>query len=313
MGVIDGMASAGFCHYVSTPFGQSGSGMAIFSKYEIKTIDFIDWFDWTGQNSDTLVDPEATADKGVMYAKIEKDGENYHVFNTHTQSNSVREHHDTRLGQYIKIREFASELELPPTELILFGGDFNENKYKENNNQRYYRGMLEELHAVEPKVEGNLQYSLSTSENPFLASLWGAQSFEQLLDYVLVSRHGKTPRNSHCEILKPQWPQDCGTAECMLSDHFPYTCTFEGTASTAEIPGYNCDTDKNYVGETECFSCPRHNVNSAQACANLCDAQAGCTIFVHNKYGACYLKADKTAIINDDPVHQTVSCQKAHR
>mmetsp|Transcript_134377 Transcript_134377/g.258616 ORF Transcript_134377/g.258616 Transcript_134377/m.258616 type:complete len:225 (+) Transcript_134377:1-675(+) len=223
------MAAAGFCHYVSTPFGQTGSGMAIFSKYEIKNWNFIDWFDWTGEG-DRLLDPEATADKGVMYAKIEKDGENYHIFDTHTQSNSMREHHDTRLGQYRKIQQFAKSLKLNPTELILFGGDFNEDKYKHGNQQKYYKEMLEELHAVEPELKTNLKDSLSTDANPFLANLWAGtrtEHFVELLDYILVSTEGKQPRTSYCQILKPQWPKDCSKAECMLSDHFPNTCTFE--------------------------------------------------------------------------------------
>jgi endonuclease/exonuclease/phosphatase family metal-dependent hydrolase len=230
--VIDGMAAAGFCHYVATPFGADGSGMAIFSKYPMTKIDFLDWFDWTGENSETSWDPEAVADKGVMYAKIEKDGENYHVFDTHTQSDSLGDAHQTRITQFAKIRDFANHfLGDSTSELILFGGDFNENKYPHDlKKAEYYGTMLQELQAVEPTVVGNLKYSYDTEENPLLASLWEekypGQSWRELLDYVLVSKRGKQPHESHCEIIKAQWPTDCNQQNCMLSDHFPNSCTF---------------------------------------------------------------------------------------
>ena len=43
----DGMAEAGFCHYVMTE-RSSGSGLAIFSKHPIENADFSDWFDAFG-------------------------------------------------------------------------------------------------------------------------------------------------------------------------------------------------------------------------------------------------------------------------
>lgn len=137
--VIDGMAAAGFCHYVSTPFDGDGSGLAIFSKHRINAFDFIDWFDWTGTGSTTLPDFEALADKGVMYARIKKDGQNYHIFNTHTQSSSWLDYHYVRKLQYEKIREFAKRVTgFAPGELILYAGDFNEDK----NKTQYYEEML---------------------------------------------------------------------------------------------------------------------------------------------------------------------------
>lgn len=226
--VIDGMAAAGFCHYVSTPFDQDGSGMATFSKHPIKTFDFVDWFDWSGQNSKTHYDLEALADKGVMYAQIEKHGHKYHVFNTHTQSNSNGDQHEIRMGQYTTIKKFAQRA--PRNELILFGGDFNEDKFNKKNGPKYFKEMLQELDAEEPKYRGNLKYTLDEIENEILQDLWAwdnlKEKFRERLDYVLISNRGKKPRESYCEILKPQWPKNCAAKECMLSDHFPNTCTF---------------------------------------------------------------------------------------
>merc|ERR1740121_1233596 len=246
--VIDGMAEAGFCHYVATPFGVHGSGLAIFSKHSIDMIDFIDWFDKTGPNSEAPVDPESLwADKGVMYARIKKDDENYHVFNTHTQSDSLRswglDTHRVRLGQFSKMRTFVEKkVGWASIELVLLSGDFNEDK----KNTQFYEDMMGILYAGEPVVKGKYRYTYDTSKNPFLNNVrvalfkrawrWIKQFFwpasktdkvQEFLDYVLVSRRGKQPRKAHCEILKPQWPKDCGEENCMVSDHFPNTCTFE--------------------------------------------------------------------------------------
>jgi len=96
------------------------------------------------------------------------------------------------------------------------------------------------LHAIEPEMKGYLQDSLDTSENPMLASLWPGEKFKELLDYVFVSNsnQGKRPQphEMHCDILKPQWPKDCmqqngPNKKCMLSDHFPNSCTFESSAT----------------------------------------------------------------------------------
>ena len=226
--IITAMTNVGFCHYVSNAFEKDGSGLQIFSKYPLEHADLIDFYDLIGSNSESSLDPEALgADKGIMYATVTKDGQVYHLANTHTLSNSIRENHPARMGQYEMMREFVKEKNPGADEMVFYGGDMNENKYSLHVGDEYYKNMLDELDAIEPAVEGDQQYSYDTLKNPIPAS-FQEEDWEELLDYVLYSAKHREPTGSSCEILIPTWPQDCGTGfECMISDHFPVVCTFE--------------------------------------------------------------------------------------
>jgi exonuclease III len=227
-----GMAAAGFCHYVTTSKGQTGSGLAIYSKFPIDYIDFVDWFDVFGVGESTYAtNAEAYADKGVLYARILKQDRLIHVFDTHTQSNSRGDEHKVRMTQFEMMRNFIVKQNIPEDQLILLGGDFNEDKYYPNPEDlsppfegRYYKEMLHELDASAFPIQGSNIHTQSTEQNPFLAEMWVGteyESFKELLDYVLAFKQGMTPADtSSCEILIPMDPQDG-----MLSDHFPMTCT----------------------------------------------------------------------------------------
>lgn len=224
--LIEGMTGAGYCHYISNIYERNGSGLQIFSKYPLEDADFFDYFDLFGPNSDTFLHPEATTDRGVMYAKVTKDGRNYHVANTHTVSTSLGEQQEAREKQYEEIKLFIQEKDIPVDELVVYGGDMNENKF---DHEKYwqYEVMLEKTEAFEPEhPEGSQQFSYDTLMNPIPAS-FQEEDFEELLDYVLVSNNHGQPEESSCEVLVAQYPEDCGGGmECMLSDHFPVLCSF---------------------------------------------------------------------------------------
>jgi len=233
--IIKGMTDAGFCHYVMNFQGTLGSGLAIFSKWPIDSIDFVDFFDLTGNGDNPGFNPEAFADKGVMYAKVNKGGKIYHAFNTHTQSDSLGDGHEIRMVQYLRIREFVEDLNIPVAEIALMGGDFNEDQW--HHGGKYYRTMLEEIRADEVQMRGPIKYTQNTEKNKLLKGLWEGdakwETYRHTLDFIFPYHNGeggvehKTPDDtSFCEILIPQWPAGCNDAECMLSDHFPMTCNF---------------------------------------------------------------------------------------
>ena len=95
----------------------------------------------------------------------------------------------------------------------------NENKYTHDVTSleitQYYLNMLRELGAVEPEVLGDQQFSYDTVKNPIPRSFQD-HTYQELLDFVLVSTEYSQPTQSSCEILTP----------VMLSDHFPVLCTY---------------------------------------------------------------------------------------
>ena len=229
--IIEGMTDAGFCHYVMNFQGILGSGLAIFSKWPIESFDFVDFFDLTGNGDHPGFNPEAFADKGVMHAKVNKGGKIYHAINTHTQSDSLGDGHEIRMVQYVRLREFVEDLNIPVAEIVLMGGDFNEDQW--HHGGKYYRTMLEEITADEVQMRGPIKYTQNTEKNKLLKGLhegsakW--ETYNETLDFIFPYHNGahKTPDDtSFCEILIPQWPAGCDNTECMLSDHFPMTCNF---------------------------------------------------------------------------------------
>jgi len=227
--VTAGMVAAGFCHYVVTPFGDDGDGSATFSKHPMGEVDFWDYYDFTGEDSERIpAQVEAlVTDRGIMYAEVLKDGQSNHIYNTHTLSNSLTEEHLRRMGQYTAMREVSEGKSA--SDLVLFAGDMNEDKYNHEVQDEYYLNMLRELDATEPRQEGDQQFSYDNVKNPLPATWYPPeeQVYEELLDYVLVSNAHRQPFDSSCSILKPVWPEGCGESiACQVSDHFPVTCTY---------------------------------------------------------------------------------------
>jgi len=238
--IITAMTNAGFCYYISNVYEYIGSGKQIFSKYPLENADFMDFYDIT-------VDPELKfSDRGVMYAKVVKDGEIYHVGNTHTSSNSMGEKEATRREEYKIMRSFLAEKNPNTNEMVLYGGDMNEDKYNHKVGDKYYQNMLAELHASEPPIVSAQNATYDTYKNPIPASFQD-DDYQELLDFVLISNEYAQAQNASCEILIPQWPLNCGGGkECMISDHFPNVCTFNSmgntTSAVVEIGDTNIHT-----------------------------------------------------------------------
>lgn len=144
-------------------------------------------------------------DKGVLYTKIRKDDRFIHIFNTHTISDFVGDQHDNRVLQYGVIDEFIKSKSIPEDELVLIGGDLNEDKFCFENvsdmkpvcqDQDYYNTMWDILSAVDPPLVGDLQFTI-TPDNDFKDG-----SAKALLDYLLYRDDHLIPEAStSCKII----------------------------------------------------------------------------------------------------------------
>jgi len=233
----DGMANAGFCHHVMTE-ESTGSGMAIFSKHPIEEQDFSDWFDAFGIGDGMAPDPfnieGYVADKGVLYTKVTKDGRSIHLFNLHANSDSRGDNHDIRVKQFNKIRDFVDSKDIPSDELVLMGGDFNEDKDcrlrrceggAKCEGQTYYNEMIEILSAGVPDTTSNNTFTYNTEMNALLKSLYSGtdcEYFQYTLDYIFYSEnHLVASDSSYCEVLNPMTSDGKD-----LTDHLPVACTY---------------------------------------------------------------------------------------
>ena len=237
--IRDGMAESGFCHYVMTE-KKSGSGLAIFSKYDILEHSFKDWFDGMGGGStaDPLNPETWIADKGVLYAKVMKSGQPVHIFNLHANSDTTGDNHDVRKNQFGTVRNFIDSKQIPSNELVLIGGDMNEDKdcrvrtcdrQAKCEDQSYYNDMLTLLSAgaVEISTAKHNPWTYDTEGNEFLKSLYDGTEecdvHQYLLDYIFYSNKHQVPEDSSvCTVLQPT--SEDGKD---LSDHYPLDCVID--------------------------------------------------------------------------------------
>ena len=235
----DGMRKAGVPYstkVLGRSFLKSGrltnSGLFTMSKYPIDKSKGIHYQDKFKKSSG--IKPFADdklADKGVLYAKILKDGKPFHVFSTHTQAKTHKKDEKPPLGakirekQWGRIRAFIDSLNIPKTEPVLIVGDMNIDKANpEKRADRYaeYKRMLEILNATDVEIDKAKSFgytSLFDQEKVEKSKIPG-----QWIDYVLYS-------NTHLKPTKAQAyvPVTDATAKEWenLSDHFPLIGHFE--------------------------------------------------------------------------------------
>ena len=261
----DGMTAAGFCHYVTTESGN-GSGLAVFSKHPITEQDFSDWFDAFGIGDGMAPSPfnleGYLSDKGVLYAKVDKNGRSFHLFNLHANSDTRGDNHDVRVKQFEKVRGFVDSKAIPSDELVLLGGDFNEDKDcrlrrceggAKCEGQAYYNEMLNILSASVPDAASNITFTYDTENNDLLKSLYAGsdcETYQYTLDYIFSSDTNLIPTNSsYCEVLRP-----LASDGTHLSDHFPVACSFN--------IGSNLDVDATVESEDVDAAIQSEDVNA---------------------------------------------------
>ena len=116
------------------------------------------------------------ADKGVLYARINKLGRRFHVFATHLQSRSAGR--AIRQQQMAIIRDIIDDLDLPEDEPVLIGGDLNTDRFTDEATGAFtrMRGILEAVLPGPPRGRG---YEPTRSG--------------RLIDYVLYEKNHLQP------------------------------------------------------------------------------------------------------------------------
>ena len=116
------------------------------------------------------------ADKGVLYARINKLGRRFHVFATHLQSRS--DGRAIRQQQMAIIRDMIDGLDLPEDEPVLIGGDLNTDRFTDGATGAFTR-MMGILEAVLPGPPRGRGYEPTRSG--------------RLIDYVLYAENHLQP------------------------------------------------------------------------------------------------------------------------
>ena len=166
---------------------------------------------------DACNDIQCAASRGVIHTRINKMGQIYNIFATHTQSSDDTDNRNARLDQIEEMGDFARGLNLPENEPVIFAGDFNVNKVSLPEDLVKTKAALE---AVEPENLGhNLSYDCDTNA-------WASPPYREYLDYTLYGENHLTPAQSSQEIFAPRaiTPELWGIWD--LSDHYAARGTF---------------------------------------------------------------------------------------
>lgn len=233
-----GMIEAGYCnHVVDERYERTKSGLAIFSKIPIIDYDF--WY-WCDRNAWTPMcggGGETAADKGIMYAKLQRGNDIIHVTNTHTTSDSLGDAHSVRMLQYAHHVTMMNVKNPNSDALTLMGGDFNENYYEHDKYDSesdsygthtgpspYYQEMLPVLKATAFPTVGEGMYTYDSVVNPVLHQVYEERNYDgeyrEVLDYIFVydsTLSDDKIAESQCEIL----------SSINYSDHYPRECTIK--------------------------------------------------------------------------------------
>ncbi|HHX4269538.1 TPA: sphingomyelin phosphodiesterase [Pseudomonas aeruginosa] len=195
---------------------------------------------------------DSKANKGFIYTKIQRGEESFHVIGTHLQAvdsgcaDGTGE--SVRKKQIQELKKFITEKDIPKTEVLFIGGDFNIIKGgKEYEELVSTENIPGSLGVIEPDsyagaestydtkhnglTGGQYPYKPATSDNP-------EKNPPEYLDYVFVSRQHKQVsfwHNQALDVASPRWSYTDGVNTWYYqdySDHYPVSAFTYAEQST---------------------------------------------------------------------------------
>lgn len=234
--ILDAMPRIGFPYHttrLSQPLTVVTGGALIFSKHPIT-------FEDQTTFGDRCVGSDCFAAKGVVLARICREGQYFNVAGTHLQAWQNLEAQAAREQQWKQISDFLQSLRIPAHEPLLLCGDINIDMYLQSDHLRHL------TFTMGMKVPPLSEHSQRLTVDPTLNPLVGA-------DDIDTYRNATYPQGCKAEYLK-QLRCPCCPAEwvdytlystrhlqprsarmtSMLATVPPFTITF-GATQTIEI------------------------------------------------------------------------------
>jgi endonuclease/exonuclease/phosphatase family metal-dependent hydrolase len=223
---------------------ESG-GICVFSKYPILHEDFMLF------GSDCAIS-DCLSSKGVVFAKINKDGLLINIFATHFQSGD--KYHNIRESQTQTTKNFILAQSIQPQEALLFCGDLNTGRFLNNAEIQH---ILFTLNMIIPIVhESSHPFTFDAVINPLVgmddpsqyrSKKWpnGCSDYyykekqciccdSEWLDYTFISKNHLQPKLSWMKSIVAKTDLFTMSFTALdkietefLSDHFPVLGHFE--------------------------------------------------------------------------------------
>ncbi|KAJ8044998.1 hypothetical protein HOLleu_07913 [Holothuria leucospilota] len=152
-------------------------------------------------NDTVLLSADTLAQKGAMYAKIQKTVDSirrvYHVIGTHLQATSRAGANDVRRSQARQMHELMLSLDIPTSEPVIYGGDLNAALGSKLGDD-----IFEILDASMPEKVGELDYTSDKTINDLFAG--DGRTGQSWIDYTLYSNAHLLPTNATTQVVRPR-------------------------------------------------------------------------------------------------------------
>ncbi len=162
--LVPAMQAQGFIYDtgILNDYFPFNGGVIIFSRWPIEATDEYD-FQLCGPSSG-----DCFANKGIMYAKVNKLGKRYHIFGTHMDAGSGPDDITAKNLQYAEMRDFIGAQGIPPNEPAIYTGDFNTRP----TGLDLFNNMLDSLNPLLPEYEGYWSSTMSTDTGAIIDHAW---------------------------------------------------------------------------------------------------------------------------------------------
>lgn len=208
-------------------------GVFIMSKWPIE---FKQQYIYSASQSGTS---DYNSNKGIAYAKIDKNGFKYHLFGTHMQAdeNDFNVSHNTRMAQLTEMKNWIDGRGIPGSEPVIIGGDFN----VEYSKTHHVTTMLQNSDSVLSYAPGAVG-SFSAMDNLMAranAYHYGySQSYNDTLDYIVTRNNYLQPSQpANMEVVRLKAPTSwywsymtnlvASGLHNDLADHYPVRATYQ--------------------------------------------------------------------------------------
>lgn len=202
-------------------------GAAIVSKWPIE--EKIQYVYTQGCGADAM------SNKGFVYVRIRKNGFPYHLISTHAQavdSSCAEQTPGIRQSQFTELRTFLQGKNIPASEAIFLGGDFNVIRGSSE-----YTQMLATLDVYAPDSYAGAAATWDPTTNG-IARYNYPDAPAEYLDYVFAMRGHAKPSYWHNQALdpaSPRWQVSSGGTRYQYkdySDHYPVAAFAYADAGT---------------------------------------------------------------------------------
>jgi len=139
---------------------------------------------------------DARADKGALYACLERGEERFHVFGTHLQANSGEDPAGVRCQQLAELAGFVADRGIPDEEPLVIAGDMNIDRLAEPDG---YARMVSILEARDLPVTSGDPYTYDPETNDLAEG-----EAREVLDYVLLGARNLAPLEVEVRVRAPR-------------------------------------------------------------------------------------------------------------